>query len=80
MLTAREREIARMIVAGGSCKSIARTLGIAVPTVRKHRENLMRKLQVSTLGALVVKTSRFTITEAAYDIEGIAPGGGDRQE
>jgi DNA-binding CsgD family transcriptional regulator len=69
-----------MIVAGGSCKSIARTLGIAVPTVRKHRENLMRKLQARTLGALVVKTARFTIAETAYDIGGIATKGGGRQE
>ena len=62
-----------MIVAGGSCKSIARVLGIAVATVRKHRENLMRKLGVASLGALVVRTARFTIADEHYDNRGIAP-------
>jgi DNA-binding CsgD family transcriptional regulator len=61
-----------MIVGGGSCKSIARSLGIAVSTVRKHRENLMHKLGARSLGELVVRTARFTIADYSSDNRGIA--------
>lgn len=45
-LTARELEIVRLIAAGHSSQEIAEHLAISVPTVRKHRENLMRKLDL----------------------------------
>lgn len=41
------------VVAGLTSKEIARRLGISPLTVRKHRENLMRKLEVSTTARLV---------------------------
>ena len=43
-ISAREEQILRMVATGHSSQSIARVLRISVPTVRKHRENLMRKL------------------------------------
>lgn len=43
-LSPREQQILRMVATGRSSQSIANTLVISVPTVRKHRENLMRKL------------------------------------
>lgn len=52
-LRPREREVATLLIAGLGCKAIARQLGIEVATVRKHRENLMRKLHARHLGALV---------------------------
>ena len=44
MLTQRETEILQLVAVGYSSQAIADRLFISVPTVRKHRENLMRKL------------------------------------
>jgi DNA-binding NarL/FixJ family response regulator len=58
-LTPREREIVSMIADAQSSKEIARTLDLSVATVRKHRENLMTKLDVHSVAeliALVMKT------------------------
>lgn len=43
-LTPREAEVAQLLMKGRSSKEIARSLGISDLTVRKHRENLLRKL------------------------------------
>ena len=43
-LTARERDIQRLITTGMSNKLIARELGISDGTVKIHVKNLMRKL------------------------------------
>lgn len=43
-LTKRETAVLVRVLAGASSKQIARSLDISVDTVRKHRENLMRKL------------------------------------
>lgn len=43
-LTPREVEIARLVAAGRSYKSIARILGITVPTVQSHVVNAAAKL------------------------------------
>lgn len=59
-LTQREREIVSMIADAQSSKEIARTLDLSVGTVRKHRENLMAKLDVHSVAeliALVMKAS-----------------------
>ena len=45
-ISAREREVLRMVAAGSSTKDIAKELGLAVATVRKHRENVMGKLEL----------------------------------
>jgi FixJ family two-component response regulator len=52
-LTAREREVARLIAAGGSSKHIAARLGISEKTVEFHRANLMSKLGVRSLAELL---------------------------
>ncbi len=49
-LTAREREIVRLIDGGLSNKEIARELGIEVATVKNHVHNLLEKLQVHRRG------------------------------
>lgn len=44
MLTERERQVLSLVATGHNSQSIANGLAISVPTVRKHRENLARKL------------------------------------
>jgi FixJ family two-component response regulator len=48
-LTAREREILVRVVQGRLGKQIADDIGISEPTVKVHRSNLMRKLNVRSL-------------------------------
>jgi PAS domain S-box-containing protein len=48
VLTAREREIAQLLVEGRTSKQIARALGVSPRTIDAHRARLMRKLKVST--------------------------------
>jgi len=54
-LRAREVEIVGLIALGMTSKHIARRLGISPLTVRKHRENAMTKLDVHSIGELIVK-------------------------
>jgi DNA-binding CsgD family transcriptional regulator len=51
-LTAREIEVALMILAGHSSKNIARLLGISPATAKVHRSNLYRKLDISSQAML----------------------------
>ncbi|MCL4868113.1 MAG: response regulator transcription factor [Anaerolineae bacterium] len=53
LLTAREREILQLIAEGYTNSAIAKTLTISVKTVEKHRTNLMAKLDVHDLPALI---------------------------
>lgn len=52
-LTAREREVMKLIAEGQTNAGIARLLNISVKTVEKHRANLMAKLGVHDTAALV---------------------------
>ncbi len=47
-LTARELQIAKLIAEGQSNKEAALVLGISEHTVRKHREHINRKLDISS--------------------------------
>jgi DNA-binding NarL/FixJ family response regulator len=52
-LTAREREIVQMIAEGHTSRELAGVLGIRPKTVEAHRANVMRKLGLHTVAALV---------------------------
>lgn len=52
-LTRREHEIAQALVAGGTNKTIAKSLGLSPRTVETHRGRLMERLNVRTLAELV---------------------------
>jgi FixJ family two-component response regulator len=52
-LTAREREVMRLVIAGLPNKRIARVLGIAEKTVKIHRGRVMGKMQADSLADLV---------------------------
>lgn len=54
-LTAREREVAALLMEGMTSKQIGRVLAISHRTVEIHRARLLRKYKASTTGDLVHK-------------------------
>jgi DNA-binding NarL/FixJ family response regulator len=52
-LTPRQREILQLIAEGNTTKAIAAKLGLSVKTVETHRAQLMERLEVRDLAALV---------------------------
>ncbi len=63
-LTAREREILRLLAEGQSNKDVATTLGISVRTAETHRAALMHKLNLDSIASLVRYAIRNQIIEA----------------
>lgn len=61
-LTSREEDIARRVGQGHSSKRIGLDLGISEHTVRKHRENIARKLGLRNAAELVAWTIRHRLT------------------
>jgi two-component system, NarL family, response regulator NreC len=62
-LTAREREIVRLLAQSGSNKEIATTLGISIRTVETHRATLMHKLGLHSVAGVVRYAIRHHIIE-----------------
>jgi DNA-binding NarL/FixJ family response regulator len=60
-LTSRERQVLVLIADGYTAARIAKELGIEVSTVRKHRENLMRKLDLHNTAELVLYVVRHSM-------------------
>jgi DNA-binding CsgD family transcriptional regulator len=52
-ISLRESDVMALVVAGRTSKEIARQLNISHLTVRKHRENLLRKCGVASTAQLV---------------------------
>ena len=52
-LTARERDVVRLLVDGKSNREIASSLGISIKTVETHRSAIMRKLSLQSITDLV---------------------------
>jgi DNA-binding CsgD family transcriptional regulator len=55
-LTHRQRELMVLVAAGQTNTQIARQLGLAEGTVRKHLENIYARLHVSSRTAAVIRT------------------------
>ena len=53
ILSNRERQIVRLIVKGRRTLEIAKGLGISPKTVDRHRSNIMKKLDVHSVAALI---------------------------
>jgi DNA-binding NarL/FixJ family response regulator len=64
LLTAREREVVRLLAHGQPNRQVATTLGISVKTVESHRANVMRKLDLRSLVDLVRYAVRNRLVDA----------------
>ena len=65
-LTPRERDVASLLVAGGTSKEVASDLGISVRTVEGHRRRVLSKLNVTSAAQLV----RIVMSTRNTDAEG----------
>ena len=63
-LSARERQVLRLVAEGYSNREIAETLDLAVKTVMAHRSNLMEKLDIHNRAKLVQFAIRTGLGEA----------------
>src|SRR5690242_16715979 len=63
-LTARQREVLRLIAEGHKTKDIARQLGISVKTVEMHRSQMMEALDLHSIVEVVRFAIRTGIVEA----------------
>ena len=52
-LTEREREVLSMLVEGHSNKAVAQLLAISPRTAEKHRQHILRKMEMSSVAMLV---------------------------
>jgi FixJ family two-component response regulator len=64
LLTAREKEVMPLVVAGYANKQTASILGVAEITVAVHRGQIMRKLGVRSFAELVRMADRLGIAPA----------------
>jgi len=62
-LTPREREIVQMLAEGKSSKAVAVALNLSVKTAETHRSNIMRKLGLHSVSALVLFAVRNNIVQ-----------------
>ena len=65
VLTAREREVLRLIAEGKTSKEIASGLKVACRTVEHHRSNLMEKLKIHDIARL----TRFAVQVGLVSVE-----------
>lgn len=65
LLTARQREVLRLIAQGRSTKEIAACLGISAKTVETHRLQLMERLDIHDVAGLV----RFALKAGVVNLE-----------
>ena len=64
-LTAREREVMALVVAGLPNKQVASELGISEITVKAHRGSMMRKIKAESLPELVSIAARLRLPRPA---------------
>lgn len=62
-LTPREREVLSLVARGLSSAEVASALTVSVKTVETHRANLLQKLAVPNVAALVSKALRLGLVE-----------------
>jgi DNA-binding NarL/FixJ family response regulator len=52
-LTPREREVLKLVAEGYKNREIGEMLCVSIKTVEKHRENIKRKLDLSSTSAMI---------------------------
>lgn len=62
-LTARERQVVKLVAEGHSNKDIARLLEISVKTTETHRTSAMRKARTKTIAELTLYAARNRLVE-----------------
>jgi len=67
-LTSREMEVLQLIAEGKANKETASELGIAIKTVEKHREHLMKKLQIHDTAGLTRYAIETGIIESSVQL------------
>jgi DNA-binding NarL/FixJ family response regulator len=60
-LTSREREILQLLAEGKTSKEVALMLNLTIKTAETHRANIMRKLDLHSIGELVLYAVRNNI-------------------
>jgi DNA-binding CsgD family transcriptional regulator len=73
-LTRRESEIVALIARGLNSRQIAARLGIAYFTVRKHRSNILLKLQLTGAAQLSAYAARLGAAPVSPDRASQQPG------
>ena len=66
LLTAREREVLSLVVAGLPNKQVGSELGISEITVKAHRGSMMRKMQAVSLAELVNMAARLRVLRSHF--------------
>jgi len=64
-LTAREREVLSLVVAGLLNKQVGSELGISEITVKAHRGHVMRKMKASSFAELVQMSARLALVTSS---------------
>ena len=52
-LTAREKQVLKLIAEGNTCKNISQLLYISIRTAQHHRANVLKKLNIKKMPDLV---------------------------
>jgi DNA-binding CsgD family transcriptional regulator len=73
-LTRRETEIVALIAQGLNSRQIARRLNIAYFTVRKHRSNILGKLQLTSAAQLSAYAAQLVANQLPSDHASQRPG------
>lgn len=67
-LTSREMEVLQLVAEGEANKQIASQLGISIKTVEKHREHLMRKLDIHETAGLTRYAIEIGVIESSVQL------------
>ena len=78
-LTQRQREILQLLVEGNSAKEIANLLNISPRTVEFHKYNMMSKLKLKSLSALIQYAIKHGFAGGSFRIKA-KPGQGTEIE
>jgi DNA-binding NarL/FixJ family response regulator len=79
-LTPRELEVLALICRGLSARAIGAELGVSMSTVRVHRANIMRTLDIHRTTALVAYAAHHHLVEVPQGPDGGPAGGPSRKD